>query len=147
VSLSYPATWTNQAKTDQLLYAADFLSSAQFPTAVMVRQVPLAEVGRNLTGLSDISMAWSTRQAQDHLAYRTLSVKQASVDGQEAVQVDYAYVPQAATRNSVPVVALAQDFLIRQGDRLTVITLAANANIFEAESGTWQAILASIRIK
>jgi hypothetical protein len=147
VSLSYPATWTNQAQTDQLLYAADFLSSAQFPTAVMVRQVPMAEVGRNLASLSDISLAWSARQAQDHLAYRALSVKQVSVDGREAAQVDYAYIPPAATGSSMPVVARAQDFLIRQGDTLTIITLAANANIAETESGTWQAILASIRIK
>jgi len=147
VSLRYPDTWTNRTETGQLFYAADFLSSAQFPTAVMVRQVPVAEVGRNLTTLSDIAMAWSTRQGRDLLAYRTINVEQTTVDGQEAVRVEYAYVPQATTGGSVPVVALAQGFLIRQGDTLTIITLAANANLFEAENGTWQAILASIDVQ
>lgn len=149
VSLNYPAAWTQMAEPDQLLHAVDPFSSAQFPTGVTVRQVPLAEVSRNLSSLSDIALAWSTRQGRDLLAYRTLNVAQTTVNGQEAVLVESAYVPQVAmgsSTGSVPVVARAQNFLFQQGDTLTIITLAADANVFEAENNVWQDILATVNV-
>ncbi len=137
VSLSYSAEWTQSTAPEQLLYAADLFSSAQFPTSVTVRQVPLNEIGRNLASLGDIAMAWNTQLSKELQVYRSLNNVPTTIDGQDAVMIEYAYVPQS-TRGSgasaAPVVARAQDYLILRGDTLTIITLAANANIFETEA-------------
>ncbi|MFQ5612721.1 MAG: hypothetical protein ACE5H9_11375 [Anaerolineae bacterium] len=146
VSLSYPATWTRLTGPDQLLFAGDPFSSAQAPTGVIVRQMPLAEMGRNLSSLSDLALAWTTRQGRELQAFRSLSVEPTTVNGQEAVMVEYAYVPQGGAGRA-PAVARARDYLLRQGDALTIITLAADANAFEAENNTWQAILATVSVR
>lgn len=146
VSLRYPATWTRQTGPDELLSAADLLSSAQAPTGVTVRQVPVSEVGRDLASLTDVALAWTTGRGEGLLAYRPLGVEETTVNGQAAVRLDYAYVPQGSV-SSVPAVARAQDYLIQQGDTVTIITLAADANVFEAETDTWQAILATIEVR
>lgn len=136
VSLSYPAEWTQSTAPEQLLYAADLFSSAQFPTSVTVRQVPTSEIGRNLSSLGDIAMAWNTRLSKELQIYRSLNNVPTTISGHDAVMIEYAYVPQV-TRGSgasaPPVVARAQDYLIQQGETLTIVTLAANANIFETE--------------
>ena len=150
VSLAYPDAWVTQTEENQVLQVADPFSSAQFPTGVTVQQVDVTTVGRNLSLLSDIALAWSTRQARNLQAYRSLAVEETTVAGQEAIVVDYAYIPQATTSagaGSIPVVARAQDFLIQQDETLTIITLAAEAGTFEGESKTWGAILDTLEVK
>lgn len=149
VALSYPAEWSELAWEGRLLYAADPLSSGSFPTSVSVQQLPMADVGQNLEALSDVALAWSTRQGKELLGYRALRVEPTTLNGQEAVRIEYGYVasPQMGTASStLPVVARAQDILIRQGETLTVITLAADADSFDGASATWEAILASVNV-
>jgi hypothetical protein len=64
--------------------------------------------------------------------------------------VNYAYVPEndkGGQASSLPVVARAQDFLFLRNQTLTVVTLAANVNVFETESDTWQAILDTVQVQ
>jgi hypothetical protein len=150
VSLSYPAEWVQLTKADQLLYAADPFSSAQFPTGVLVRQIPVTEVGRNLSTIGDFAVAWAVVEARDKQVYRTLGIEPVTVNGQEVIVVNYAYVPETAEggqASSLPVVARAQDFLFLRNQTLTVVTLAANANVFETESDAWQAILDTVQVQ
>lgn len=150
VSISYPAEWVQLTGEGQLLYVADPFSSAQFPTGVSVYQVPVEEVGRNLTTLGDVAAAWAIRQGQDKQVYRVLSIEPASINGQNAVRVEYAYIPQTVPgvhTGTVPVVARAQDYLVRQGESLTIITLAAVASVFETKTNQWQAVLDTVQIQ
>lgn len=150
VSISYPNGWVQLTGEGQLLYVADPFSSAQFPTGVTVRQLPVEEVGRNLATIGDVAAAWAMRQGRDKQVYRVLSIEPATINGQNAVKVEYAYVPQVAPggqTNAVPVVARAQDYLVQQGESLTVFTLAAAANVFETNMDLWQSVLDTVQIQ
>ena len=150
VAISYPAEWVQLTGEGQLLYVADPFSSAQFPTGLTVRQIPVEEAGRNLATIGDVAAAWAIRQGQDKQVYRVLNIEPASINGQDAVRVEYAYVPQAVPgghTNAVPVVARAQDYLVQQGESLTIITLAAAANVFEANADLWQSVLDTVQIQ
>lgn len=150
VSISYPDGWVQLTGEGQLLYVADPFSSAQFPTGVTIRQLPVEEVGRNLATIGDVAAAWAMRQGQDKQVYRVLNIEPAIINGQNAVRVEYAFVPQTAPggqTNTVPVVARAQDYLVQQGESLTVFTLAAAASVFEANADLWQSVLDTVQIQ
>lgn len=150
VSISYPDGWVQLTGEGQLLYVADPFSSAQFPTGVTIRQLPVEEVGRNLVTIGDVAAAWAMRQGQDKQVYRVLNIEPAIINGQNAVRVEYAFVPQTAPggqTNTVPVVARAQDYLVQRGESLTVFTLAAAASVFEANADLWQSILDTVQIQ
>lgn len=147
VSLRYPAEWVSLAGDDQTLHVADPFSSPQFPSSVRVQQVPMAEVGQNLSALGDVALAWSARHGRDLASYRALRTEPLTVAGQNAVRVEYAYVAEPLLGNvaaTPPIVARAQDILVQRGDALTVITLAADSAQWEEASDTWRGILASL---
>ena len=68
---------------------------------------------------------------------------------QDAIKVAYAYVadPILATSNSVPVVAQAEDVLIRQGDDVVIVTFAADATTYEQATPTWTKVLSTLDVK
>ncbi|HEX8681339.1 MAG TPA: hypothetical protein VF707_03430 [Ardenticatenaceae bacterium] len=147
VSFNYPAEWVSFAPEGQLLQVGDPFSSPQFPTSVSVQEVPVADVGRNLTALGDVALAWSARRGRDLVAYRALRTEPVTVGGQEAVRLEYAYVAESVlgNTNAAPIVARAQDVLVQRGDSLTIITFAADSSQWDEALGIWRTILASLR--
>lgn len=150
VALRYPAAWTAQEAEGALLLAADPFASGSVPPTLLVRQLPTGEMGRGLTGLDEVALAWSTRQGQALSSYRALRSEALTVDGQPAVLLEYAYVtaPEVAAVGSLPpVVARAEDILVQQGETLTVLTFAADNADWESVSPAWQRILATLDLK
>ncbi|MEM7030589.1 MAG: hypothetical protein AAF629_13560 [Chloroflexota bacterium] len=150
ISLAYPATWTKQANEAQLLRAVDTFSSAQAPTSVNVEQLPIADIGRNLTNLSDIALAWSTREGRLKLAHRTLGIESDKLAGRDVMVIETAYVPKrhglASFSTSIPTVAQERNYLTVRDDIVTIITLSAESDQFQDQEATWRRILASISL-
>jgi hypothetical protein len=78
-----------------------------------------------------------------------LNIEPAKVRGKDAVRVDYVYVaePALASPNSIPIVAHGADFLIREGDTMTVARLLAASDAFDGLGPTWDRILGSLELK
>jgi hypothetical protein len=149
LSLRYPVGWTSMAADTpgHLLYVADPFSAPQSPTGVQVWQVPTADVSRRQQSLGDLALAWSAQQARELASYRVLGVEATTVNNQQAVAIDYAYVAEptiGTAAASIPVVVQAQDVLVVHGDTLTIVTFAADANVYQNESETWHEILAAL---
>ncbi len=148
VSLNYPAAWSllRDEQAGQILHVADAFATAQAPANVSVRQVPAAELGWGAQTLGDLAMLWSRRQAEDLLGYSVLNLEPIKLRGQDAVAVDYAYVVQPPG-GGLPVVTQAEDILLRQGDKLTIVSFSAAADAYAEQAGVWRKVLASLDVQ
>jgi hypothetical protein len=151
VSVSYPAAWIALAKQgeDELLNVGEPFETGLFPARFSLLQMPVTSISTKAQSLGDFALKWSDRGAQDLLAYRVLNIEPVKVRGQDAVRVDYVYVadPALATANSIPVVARGADFLIRQGDTMTVARLLAASDTFDGLGQTWDRITGSLELR
>lgn len=147
ITVSYPADWVDNADGSVLLNAGATFSG-RAPTSVQVRQVAVTAIGQKLKTMSDIALAWSAGHNKEFDAYSALRVEPTTLGGKDAVLIEYAYVAPplvGAASTGVPVIARARDYLVRQGDTVTVLTLVAEANTFTTADALWEAIIASVR--
>lgn len=150
VSLRYPATWTVLASEGDfdILNIGEGMDAGLFPARVRVQQMPITEISTSAQTLGDLALKWSNQQSEALLGYRVFTIEPTTVAGQDAVKLDYAYVaePVMSTPNSVPVVARGEDILLRRGDTVTVISLAAGED-FEQQLATLRRVLGSLVLK
>lgn len=151
LSLNRPVGWVNMGAEEpfEVLRASEPFETAVFPAQVSVRRMPVAEVSTTAQTLGDLALKWSTRQTQELTGYKVLGIEPAQVQGQEAVRIEYVYVtePPMAGPEAIPVVARGADYLIRQGETLTVIAFSADADAYAGQTATWARILASLKLK
>jgi hypothetical protein len=151
LSVTYPADWTPIASNapDTVLSVGESFGGGLFPARLAVRQLLAADVSRSAQSLGDLALEWSDDQAKDLLAYRVLDIEPVQVRGKDAVRVDYAYVaePAFAAPDALPIVARGSDYLIRQGETLTVVQLLAASDAFDGLSSTWDRITGSVEMK
>lgn len=151
ISLNHPAGWVNMGASEpfEVLRAGEPFETAAFPAQVSVRRMPVAEVSTTAQTLGDLALQWSARQTQDLTGYKVLSIEPAQVQGQEAIKIECVYVtePPMAGPEAIPVVARGADYLIRQGDMLTLVAFSADAEAYEGQAATRARILASLKLK
>jgi hypothetical protein len=148
MTLRYPSEWVAQPGADpaELVHVGEALETSLFPTNVRVLQMPVTDVSTTAQTLGDLALKWSSQQAQDLLNYKVFNMEPATVRGKEAVKIDYAYVtePPLGGAQSVPVVARAQDVLLRNGDTVTIASFVADATVYDQKAAVWERILASL---
>lgn len=151
IALSYPAGWVNVGTDEpfEVLRVGEPFETAIFPAQVSVRQMPVAEVSTTVQTLGDLALKWSARQTQELTGYKVLSIEPAQVQGQEAVRIEYVYVtePPMAGPEGIPVVARGADYLIRQGETLTVVAFSAGADAYEGQTAIRARILAALKLQ
>lgn len=151
ISLRYPAAWSNVGSEEPftVLHVGEGLDAGLFPTSVRVLKMPVAELSTTAQTLGDLVLKWSDKKVEELVAYKVLSIRAATVDEQDAITVDYAYVadPILATANSVPAVARAQDVLIRQGEDVVITTFAADATAYERALPIWTKVLSTLDVQ
>jgi len=139
VSLAYPAAWVRGNERGTVISVSDVRSGGLFGTRAAVREVPKRELlgpDSAAGSVADAATAWSLTRGQGLLAYRVLDVAPAKVHGQDAYQLQYAYLataPGGAT--SMPALMRAVDTLVASGDRFYVLTVAAENGEFDALAG------------
>ncbi len=131
--------------------ASNFHSTSLYRPNVTIQ---LAQPAPALPGTEDqltpTVTTWTFGASQKLAHYRVLSTEKVAVAGQPAVRVDYTYVSEPIAspyRRALAVVVEAVDYLILYGDSAYVVTLAADAQQFEAEQGQFEAILSSLSFK
>jgi hypothetical protein len=93
---------------------------------------------------------WTFGASQKLANYRVLGTEKMEVAGQPALRIDYTYVSEPIAspyRRALPVVVEAVDYIILYGDSAYIVTLAADAQQFEAEQGQFETILSSLNFK
>ncbi len=130
IALSYPAGWTRAGDRAAVLSFADTNQGGLFPPTVAVREVPRADVFPGEASLADVGAAWSLTRGERLESYRVLDVQPTTVNGREAVDVEYAYVSDGRLGSmggsaGLPAVMHAIDTIVASGDKLYVLTVAA----------------------
>lgn len=151
ISLRYPAAWSSVAGEEAftVLHVGEGLEGGLFPINVRVSKMPVSELSTTAQTLGDLALKWSDRQVEQLVAYKVLSIQATKISKQDAIKIDYAYVadPILATANSLPIVARAEDVLIRQGDTIVIATFAADAAAYEEAVPTWAKVLSTLDVK
>jgi hypothetical protein len=144
VSLRYPARWLDQVDKDALLTVSDVRQEGVFkPTfSLSTREInpdfPLTQ--------NDLLVTLSVAKAEELTAYRVLSVDPATVDGQTASTMTYAYVaePAGAPQNAMPAVVQAVDCVVTYEGEAYVFTFATLAEHFGRDEAIFRSILGSV---
>jgi len=144
ISLRYPARWLGQVDKNALLAVSDvrqqgvFKPTFSLSTREMNPDFPLTQ--------NDLLVTLSLAKAEELTAYRVLSVDPATVDGQTASTMTYAYVaePAGAPQNAIPAVVQAVDCVVTHEGRAYVFTFATLAERFERDEAIFRSILGSV---
>jgi len=150
-TLAYPASWLESQREGVLFRAVDPASPSTFDARVevFVRDVKESET------LDLISSSWPLRRTQELDRFRSLAARVAQgPDNQNVLLLTYAYIADP-TRESgspgLPVVVQGQDLLFVAndgiGDRLVVVTVAADATEWERYASTFAKIFASLGVQ
>lgn len=145
--LAYPAQWRPTTAESQLFAAFNPGSPSTYDARVEVLARPL-EVGESL----EKARAGRALQLLTGLSgYRELAAEEMQVyRDRPALVTTYAYIADP-TRDSgadgLPVVVQAQDVMFLDANRFVVVTMAADANEWDAEQHEFKLILDSMRLQ
>jgi hypothetical protein len=155
VSLAYPARWVvldaaaeagaatggAPASLAPVLSVADLNNGGAFGAQARVFVVPRGDLLGDLQAGEvpapggtplDAATAWSLRREQSLVGYRVLGMAPATVQGREAVEIEFAYLaePAGAAGGAMPALVRGVDALVPGGDRFYVLSVAAEEDEF-----------------
>lgn len=145
--ISYPAGWIGvDTLQDLLLKVEDPQTGSAFKATLGVE--------RRLLDLADppTLQALLDRRVEERgqlTGYHLLADDEATVAGQRAIRLEYAYVVQpidTPRRASLPVVVRARDYIVIAGDSAYYISLAAPAESYAQAGPTFERIIRSIEL-
>jgi hypothetical protein len=146
-TLRYPAGWMTGQPESLLFQATNPTSPSSFKAQVEVHL-------RNLQAGETLDMAranWGLRRSRELLQYRELNADPVTVlSGLPGLRIRFGYVADP-TRESgaigLPVVVEGQDLLFFHGNKLVVVTLAADAHEWEREQEHFLIVLNSLDVR
>ncbi len=146
-TLRYPAGWVTSLPAPRHFQATNPASASNFATLVALE---VQEIKSQET-LDLARAAWALQRSHALLQYRELTAEPVTVlDNQPALLTTYGYIADPTRENGgtgLPVVVQAQDLLFVQDKNLVVVTVAADAHDWTAESAHFQLIFASLQLK
>ena len=134
--VTYPAGWATTKEPGALFSAVDLRRGGAAPTTVSVRQLPKGQVGATATGgqstLTEAATAWSVQRGRNLTGYKVLDISPTTVNGREAVNVEYAYVTSGGALPGLggagaPALVRAVDTLVTSGDGYAMLTFSADS--------------------
>ena len=125
-----PAHWVRQTGEDPLLRARDPLGGG-CGSVLELRSRPLMADAQPAIVLDALALERAGREA----AYRTLGTDQVLISGRSATRRGFTYVHVDCNPyvDRLPVVVRGIDLALRDGDRIVVVTLLADAERFDAD--------------
>ncbi len=147
IRLAYPATWIEgDSLQDLLLKVEDPQAASAFKTALSVERRDLDPANPpTLQTLLDRRVEERGQLSGYHL----LSDGEATVAGQRAIMLEYAYVVQpidTPRRASLPAVVHAREYLVIAGGRSYYVALAAPEEAFSRASAAFERVIRSIEL-
>lgn len=137
VRLDYPATWVTGGERGALLSVADTAHGGPFGASASVRQVARTDLVTDADAtVYDAAIAWSLNDQVVQEGFRVVDVRQSSVNGREAAEVEYVYLSTGQTGltgagGGIPRLMRAIDTVVASGDSYYVLTFVAPADEFD----------------
>lgn len=132
-SIAVPNGWITGQPEGTLLHARSPRTRSSFNTEMTV-------TARELTGeatLATVRTGLGLQRTQELLHYRELEAQAVTVNGRPGILVTYAYVADPTRDQGAlapPVVVEAQDLIFTVDNNALIVTVAADATLWEAES-------------
>jgi hypothetical protein len=147
LSLQFPAAWgTVDSLQDVLLKVENPATDSAYKTNLVVEVRDLDP--QNPPTLQEFVDRRVT-QKSNLMGYHFISEQDATVDGEKARQIVYAYVVQPndqPRRVSLPVVVMAREYIVVAGDRVYYLTVAAPEEEFATASARLDNILKTVNL-
>lgn len=146
-SIAVPGGWITGQPEGTLLHARNPRTRSIFNSELTVTTRPL---GGDEAGLTLVRTGLALQRTQDLLRYRELEAQSVTVNGQPASLITYAYVAdptRAQGAAAPPVVVEAQDLIFAVGDTAVIVTVAADAALWETESAYFRTIYRSLNVR
>ena len=147
LSLQFPAAWgTVDSLQDVLLKVENPATDSSYKTNLIVETRELDP--QNPPTLQEFVDRRVT-QKSNLTGYHFISEEEATIDGEKARQLVYAYVVQPndqPRRVSLPVVVVAREYIVTGKDRVYYFTVAAPENEFAAASAQLDDILKTVNL-
>jgi hypothetical protein len=144
--IAYPAWWVSAPGSPAILDVRDPLSGAVVPTGLTVTQEP-RPAGQSL---DQVTRSEVLARSQQLAMYRVLSVDAVKVGGQDARQIEYAFVadPQGVAFNTqrLPVVVRGLELIVPAGSGVYRIDFRAAGDVFDGARRVWAGIERGIRL-
>jgi hypothetical protein len=148
-SVSYPADWVAAESLLQapVMRVEDPLAKSAFKTSMTVESRELDPAAPpTLQELLDRRVSDRTQLP----GYHFLANAEATVDGQKALRYEYAYTAQPIDepyRASLPVVVMAQEYIVISPDRTYYITFAVPEDEIELNQPRIQRVMQSVKLQ
>ncbi len=143
LKLRYPAGWLKtEAQPPVLLRAEEWLGPARSVITVQRRPLPPLD-----NPLAAVQQALTLERARAWTAYRTLETEEnASIGGRPAHRVAFGYVEANPNPflQTMPVVMYGEDYLIRAGNEVYIVTLTAAETYYDRARGALNPVVRSL---
>jgi hypothetical protein len=146
-TIAVPAGWSITKAEGLALQAKNLASPSTFDAEVDI-------FTRDLKEKESVDLAhstWSLRRSETLPQYRELSVENVRVqDGALGLRTTYAYVADPTREsgaNGLPVVVEAQDLIFVQGNKVIVVTTAADATEWTNEALHFQIVFDNLKLQ
>jgi hypothetical protein len=131
-SLAYPQNWV-PTQEDGAAFAAIDLDAGPYGSRVIVRQVPKTDLITSLSPdtLETAAASWSVLRSRDLEAYRILGIGPTTVDGRDAISVEYVYLtdpPEGTAGGVIPAIMHGIDTVVASGEQFSILSVAVDQN-------------------
>lgn len=142
IEASYPAEWLVDESGSYVVRMRD-PKARPFKTQYQITVVPAA----GQTSIRNVLDGLTIQRSTDLAAYRVLNVQEAEVGGATYTQMNFAFVdadPNPFVQR-LPTVVLGSDIVIRDGDRVIVVSYMADEDTFDASYEGFERFLDTLR--
>lgn len=142
IEVTYPAGWLTDESNSYVVRIRD-PRARPFKTLYMITTVPAG----GQTSIRNVLDGLTVQRSSDLPAYRVLNVQDTLVGTVRATEMSFAYVDADPNPFSqrLPVVVQGLDVLIRDQDRVIVLTFMASADDYDSELPGFQRFLQSLQ--
>lgn len=143
IEATYPAGWLVDEEDISYIARLRDPTARPFNTQYQIATVPAG----GQTSIRNVLDGLTIQRSTDLSAYRVLSVESVEINGEEYTQMNFAFVeadPNPFVQR-LPVVVLGRDIVIRDGDRVIVVTYMAEENRFDDDLDGFERFFSSLR--
>ena len=147
ISLKYPAAWVTTQEKNAYLAVFDPQTPAIFNTKFTLR---LADWNEQIE-IGNFIMELTAERAASLTLYRTISMRPIEMNNRKGMKIEYAYaidpIGVHAGVISIPKIVRALDVIIPEGNKVHILTFAAEEDEYDKNLPNFHRILKSVSIQ
>jgi hypothetical protein len=150
LSIQYPERWRiNTTNADIGIVRVSDPLAPGYSTAFEVRRLPVSADATDEDALANAANTIALNRAQDLIAYKLLTLESGqTIRGFAAARATFAFIhdPAGPFQESLPVVVLGEDVMLRKGNQVFVLSLFAGQESYLRAQERFRAFVESVTL-